>query len=112
DALYHFGMNLGIAIQIADDCQDIGAADLHRHHHTLPVIYALSQNDHHAHPSLVSLLENQSNEQWVGEVMHKLREMSAIDWSLRLATVYRARALSALEVLPQYNLAPLIAFAR
>lgn len=111
DALYNFGMNLGMAIQIADDCEDLGTSDLHRQHFTLPVAYAISQKHHPRHSSLISMLESDSHENWVEGVVSLLAEMDAINWSLRVATIYRARALAALEPLPQDNLAALIAYA-
>ena len=111
DALYNFGMNLGMAIQIADDCEDLGTSDLCRRHFTLPVAFALSQQNHPRHPSLVALLENGSRENWVEDVISLLTAMGAIDWSLRVATIYRTRALAALEPLPQGNPAALIAYA-
>lgn len=111
DALYDFGMNLGMAIQIADDCADLKASDLRRRHFTLPVVYVLSQHNHPRCPSLVSLLKNGTDERWVEDVTDLLVEMGAIEWSVRVASVYRAKALAALEPLPQENVAALITYA-
>lgn len=107
EALYDFGLNLGMAIQIADDCDDLASTDLRRHHLTLPVIYALSQKQHAQHTSLVALLNNRSHENRVEDVMAILTEMGALEWSMRVGAVYRARALAALEALPPENRAPL-----
>lgn len=106
-ALYDFGLNLGMAIQIADDCADLASTDLRRHHLTLPVIYALSQKEHARHPSLFTLLNNRSHESWIADVVNILTEMGALEWSMRIGTVYRARALAALEALPSENRTPL-----
>ena len=111
DALYDFGMNLGMAIQIADDCEDIGTSDLDQQHFTLPLVFALSQENHPQHPRLVSLLENGSHPKWVEDVINVLEDMGAIEWSLRVASVYRAKALTALEPLPQANVSILVAYA-
>jgi hypothetical protein len=111
DGLYNFGMNLGMAIQIADDCADLTTSDLHRRHFTLPIVFALSQENHPRHPSLVSLLENGAHQRWVEDVSDLLAEMGAIEWSLRVASVYRAKALAALEPLPQEKVAALIVHA-
>lgn len=111
NALYDFGMNLGMAIQIADDCEDLGPSDLHHRNFTLPVIFALSQEGHRQHPTLKSLLENRPGENWVEDTVGVLTEMGAIEWSLRVATAYRAKAMVALEPLSQDSIAALIAFA-
>jgi octaprenyl-diphosphate synthase len=110
-ALYDFGMNLGMAIQIADDCVDLRKSDLRRQHFTLPVVFALSQSNHSHHPTLVSLLANGLSENWDEDVIDLLEEMGAIDWSLNVASVYRAKAIAALEPLPRKNVAALIAYA-
>lgn len=105
-ALYDFGMNLGMAIQITDDCEDL-PLDLRRQHLTLPVAFGLSQTEHSRHSSLVSLLSSRSDENWVEDVMVELVEMDAIEWSMRVASVYQARALTVLEALPQESAMPL-----
>lgn len=104
--LYAFGMNLGMAIQIVDDCEDL-ASDLRRQHLTLPVAFGLNQTEHSRHSSLVSLLNSRSHESWVDDVTVELEEMDAIEWSMRVASVYQARALTALEALPQESAIPL-----
>src|SRR5699024_3879385 len=97
DALYDFGMNLGMAIEIADDCADLETSDLRRRHFTLPVIHALSQENHPRRPSLVSLLGNATDRRWVEDVTDLLTELGAIDGSMRVASVYRANAIGAHE---------------
>jgi hypothetical protein len=110
-ALYDFGMNLGMAIQIADDCADLTKADLRREHFTLPVAFALSQSSHPRHPSLLSLLANQTREDWEEDVTFLLEEIGAIEWSQHVASVYRAKAIAALEPLVHENVEALIAYA-
>jgi hypothetical protein len=111
DALYDFGMNLGMAIQIADDCADIEKSDLRRQHFTLPVVFALGQENHSRHPQLVALLKGAAQENLAEDVMSLLTEIGAIEWSLRVASVYRAKAVDALEALPEANIATLVAYA-
>jgi geranylgeranyl pyrophosphate synthase len=110
NALYDFGLNLGMAIQIADDCEDLGISDLQHRHFTLPVIFALGQEGHPQHPKLKSLLEYQPGENWAKDTVGLLTEMGAIEWSLHVASAYRAKAMVALEPLPQDSVAALIAF--
>jgi geranylgeranyl diphosphate synthase type I len=99
-ALHDYGMNLGMAIQIADDCADLQEGDLSRQHFTLPVVYALNQIDHPRHPQLISLLEKGAGQ-----------EMGALEWAVNVASLYRAKALAALEPLPRENVKELTAYA-
>lgn len=72
-AMYDFGMNLGMAIQIADDCTDLRDTDLSRQHFTLPVVFALNKVDHPLHPPLVSLLRKGTGRHWEEDIVSCLR---------------------------------------
>lgn len=110
DALYHFGLYLGIMGQIVDDCKDL-EDDLSAGQLTLPVIYALSQKEHPCHPQLFEMLNgNHVSPPRVGEIATILREVNAVEWSLRLAEVYRQRAVAALEPFPAKHIEPLLAY--
>jgi geranylgeranyl pyrophosphate synthase len=113
NAIYQYGLNVGIAGQIADDCFDLGRGDLTSHVFTLPVIYALSQKQHPAYPTLVKLLGARANEtaDWAAEVFDILHEFGAVAWSLQVARVYSEQALAALAPLPEERVRPLVAYA-
>lgn len=55
DALQEFGLALGMAIQISDDCLDL-VEDLQNGTHTLPVIEGLALKEHKSHAALVQLV--------------------------------------------------------
>lgn len=110
-ALHDFGMNLGMAIQIADDCVDLRETDLSRQHFTLPVVFALNQVDHPQHPRLVSLLEKRTGQHWEEDIVALLEETGALEWAMNVASLYRAKALAALETLPREDVKALIAYA-
>lgn len=111
DALYRYGLALGMMEQIVDDCTDI-AADLHFGIHTLPLIYARSQTLHSLHPQLETLLqERRQTAVWADQLVALLREMGAINWSLKVAEAYQAQAFAALEPFDPDTVAPLRQYA-
>lgn len=111
DALYRYGLALGMMEQIVDDCTDV-AVDLRRGLDTLPLIYAQTQATHPAHPHLETLLqERQQTAVWADQVVALLREMGAIDWSLKVAEAYQAQAFAALEPFDPVAVAPLRQYA-
>lgn len=102
EALYNYGMAVGIAIQIEDDCRDLVKSDMVFGIYTLPVIYALSQTQHTCHADLLSLLsvpEKMSAAQ-VSDTATILTDMKAFDWSRRMAHIYRVKAVDALSSMP------------
>lgn len=110
DALYHFGLYLGIMGQIVDDCRDI-KDDLRADRLTLPVIYALSQKKHPQHPQLLEMLSGSSKTtESIERIETLLSEMNAVEWSLQLAEIYRQRAIDALNPLPVMAIEPLLAY--
>lgn len=109
DALYQYGLCLGIMGQIVDDCQDLAGVDLPSGTFTLPVIYALSQREHPEHPRLVEALNgSDAAPMRVESIASSLSEMKAVEWSLQVAEVYRQRAIAALESLPADRIRPLL----
>lgn len=99
DSLYNYGLNVGMTIQITDDCRDLAADDLKRGDFTLPVIYALAQREHPCQPQLAQLMAQAGESEHTEAIIEILEEMGAINWSRRVASVYRSRALAALEPL-------------
>lgn len=99
DALYDYGLNVGMTIQITDDCRDLAAGDLERNNFTLPVIYGLAQQDHRCQPRLAQLLTQTGGSERTEAILEILEEMGAVNWSRHVASVYRTRALAALEPL-------------
>lgn len=109
DALYQYGLNTGMAAQIADDCYDLAEADLANNTLSLPVIYALSQKQHDKHPLLISLLQEPSAKpERIARIVEVLEEIEAIAWSLKVARVYQGQALAALEQFPEDKIQPLV----
>lgn len=101
-AMYNFGLAVGIAIQIEDDCEDLVKSDLIAGIYTLPIIYGLSQTQHSGHSELVAHLSvpaKMSTSQ-VNTVAAILTEMKAFHWSRQMAGIYRVKAVEALAALP------------
>lgn len=112
-AMYDFGLALGMLIQIRDDCRDLlpeqAASDLARATYTLPVLYGLSQQEHRLRPRLVALLET-ANDDHTLEIGRILTDMGALAYSLAVAKVYEQKALSALSVFPAARTVHLITY--
>jgi len=106
EQIYTFGLALGTLIQILDDCYDMrskAANDLGRGHYTLPVIFAVSQQEHPLHSELTQLSGNLADRNAIKKIITVLEEMKAFEYALSIALVYKHKALSALEDLPQTN---------
>ena len=95
DAAYNYGLSVGIAIQIEDDCRDLASSDFAAGIYTLPVIYALSQTQHPCHPNLLALIstENDVSAASVTEIVEILEGMSAFKWSRKMAAIHRKKSL-------------------
>jgi geranylgeranyl pyrophosphate synthase len=117
-AMHDYGMALGVSIQLRDDCRDLSSSnavsDLVTGKHTLPVLYALSLQDHQQHPRLASLL-NQPRDGLaaceVEEVCQILADMGAFAYTVAVAKVYEQKALAALQTLPPDKTAYLRTYA-
>jgi geranylgeranyl pyrophosphate synthase len=97
-ALYDFGYNLGMRLAILDDCLDI--AELSNGRYRLPVLYAVSRQDHPEGRLLTALLmQPQLTPAQSQQAQALLTEMGAISWSVELAATYQEKALAALAVL-------------
>ena len=102
-AIEEYGLNLGILIQLRDDCRDMTShqllGDLQRGEFTLPVLHGLQQKQHTLHSRLTSLCFSQEllSEESSSTIIGILDEMQAFSFTLRVADVYRAKAVSALS---------------
>lgn len=98
NALYQYGLNMGMMAQILDDCHDLKNGDLLDRIYTLPVIYGLSQQDDIRQSHLRCLLQAEPQTvETIAEIVKLLDEMGAIGWSLVIAKSYQQRALDALD---------------
>lgn len=101
-ALHRYGLHVGMMTQILDDCLDL-KTDLANQVWTLPVIYALSQEDHPLSSRLRSLLacQLQIESDWLEEAVEIMAQINAIPWSLQLAEIHRHQAWAAIsDLLP------------
>lgn len=102
EALYQYGLAVGIAIQIEDDCEDAVQSDLLAGIYTLPVIYGLSQTEHHKHSELIEQLsapEKLAASQ-ISDIAEILTHMNAFEWSKQMAAIYRVKAVDTLATIP------------
>jgi hypothetical protein len=99
--LKEFGFALGIAIQIADDCEDL-VADLESRVYTLPVIEAMAKRDDPRMKKISKLLsENGMNRSRAEQVAALLGEMGAVASARRVADAYMTQANTIFEVIPR-----------
>ncbi|MCP5097395.1 MAG: hypothetical protein GY943_17760, partial [Chloroflexi bacterium] len=111
NALYQFGLNLGMMEQIVDDCQDV-LIDAQNGVWTLPVLYARAGAKKVGDGRFHTLLSQpEATSQWGDDVQSFFTEYDAINWSLKVAEVYRCQAMSALAKLPDGCMAELEAYA-
>ena len=111
--LREYGMNLGMAFQIADDVLDYTSteeqlgkpvgSDLRQGTITLPAILFLRREpDHPLVPAVRGLIAQEDGAQpGADEVVAAIRESEAIDESLERARAYAGSAVRHLEQLPQ-----------
>lgn len=109
-ALADYGMNLGMAFQVADDLLDFTAdekvlgkpvlSDLKEGHVTLPIIYAL-QTEPRALPTVESVLERRAIDDVSGkEILDLVRRTRALDRARELAEGYAVAAQECIGGLP------------
>ncbi len=109
-ALGEYGMNLGMAFQVADDLLDFTAdektlgkpvlSDLKEGHVTLPIIYAL-EAEPRALPTVQSVIERgEIDEVSRKEILDLVRRNKSLDKARQLAESYAAKAKESLDVVP------------
>lgn len=102
--LKEFGLALGMAIQLSDDCLDL-AEDLSNGTCTLPVIEGLARANHPTHLELKELITRHSlSTTEVQRVISILENMGAITTCKRVIRAYQIQAASAFALFP--NLEP------
>lgn len=110
-ALSEYGMNIGMAFQVADDLLDFTSdeetlgkpvlSDLKEGHVTLPIIYAL-QNEPRALPTVQAVIERGSiDEVSRKEILDLVRRNGCLDKARDLAEDYAVRAKECLAFLPE-----------
>ncbi len=111
EALYNYGLNTGMMLQIVDDCTDL-AEDLVRGEWTLPVIHALTQVDDNQRPVLIADLASARGQHpdQIQEVVTQVNELGSLTWSLQVAGAYQQRAIAALDQFPTSNKTHLVAY--
>jgi octaprenyl-diphosphate synthase len=111
DALWDYGLNIGMAFQLVDDLLDFTGeedalgkpvgGDLQEGKMTLPVIHLLASNDARAE-LLIRKIANERNssmDEW-RELRNLLAQHRSIDYARRVATEFVERAKDALQIFP------------
>ncbi len=107
DALYTYGLSVGIMIQLVDDCRDVSArvarSDLEARHYTLPILYSLMQTEHPCYLELLNLLNKNTmlSDADIDQIGHLVMEMGGIQHTFYLIHSYRFKAIQALARFPQ-----------
>ncbi len=110
-ALGEYGMNIGMAFQVADDLLDFTSdekilgkpvlSDLKEGHVTLPIIYALKEEPR-ALPTVQSVLDRRGIDDVSRmEILDLVRRNGCLDRARILAEDYARRAKQCLEVVPE-----------
>jgi geranylgeranyl pyrophosphate synthase len=95
-ALYDFGLCMGVMVQIIDDCTDV-AADVAKGHWTLPVLHGLAQKEHPLYEALLEQLNQaEVDVESAAAVSGILAEMGSLGWSRQSAALYQKQAITAL----------------
>lgn len=111
NALGEYGMNIGMAFQVADDLLDFTAdektlgkpvlSDLKEGHVTLPIIYAL-QAEPRALPTVQSVIERGGiDDVSRKEILELVRRNGCLEKARELAEAYALKAQECLEVVPE-----------
>jgi len=114
-ALHDYGMNLGIAFQIADDVLDYSAEreklgkavgdDFREGKMTAPVILALQKADDEEHAFWTrTIADRHQSENDLKTAQSYLEKHGALNKGLDLAHSYGGKALEALNILPETDL--------
>jgi len=111
DALWDYGLNIGMAFQLVDDLLDFTGeqdalgkpvgGDLREGKMTLPVIHLLASGDAHAEVLIRKIVKDRdaSIDEWRG-LRNMLAQHRSIDYARRVATDFVENAKRALEIFP------------
>lgn len=98
--LREFGLVLGMANQISDDCLDL-AEDLAQGTYTLPVIKGLALKAHPDHATLTQLITQPTlMERDIQAIMDILTKMGTIDACKRIVRAYQVQAAAVFKIIP------------
>lgn len=109
-ALYAYGYNTGMAFQITDDILDFTAtseqlgkpvgSDLRQGNVTLPVIYALHQEEEKTRAKVQAYLQSEGKHPSLDEVVSLIKNSEGIRFAQKMADTYLNKAVNALNALP------------
>jgi len=109
-ALYNFGLNLGIAFQLVDDCLDyVGkeevlgkkvGSDLREGKLTLPLIFALRQSNEEERRCIEEVLLGKRGEDLIEAVIGIVKKYGGVKYTLQLAKKYVNQAKQSLICFP------------
>ncbi|HXD20679.1 MAG TPA: polyprenyl synthetase family protein [Vicinamibacterales bacterium] len=111
DALWDYGLNIGMAFQLVDDLLDFTGeedalgkpvgGDLREGKMTLPVIHLLASGDARAEVLIRKIVKERdaSMDEW-RELRNLLAQHRSIDYAQRVATEFVERAKAALQIFP------------
>lgn len=98
--LKEFGLALGMANQISDDCFDL-ATDLAQGTYTLPVIKGLAMKSHPDYRELTRLTSKLSlEEKDIQAIIDILAKMGTIDACKRVVRAYQVQAAAVFKIIP------------
>jgi geranylgeranyl diphosphate synthase type I len=109
-SLSNYGLNLGMAFQIVDDCLDLigvktgkpPGADIREGKKTLPIIHALQNASAQDKAELLKILEKRNARQKeINHAIDILKHTNSIDWAFKLAQEKIEKAISFLTPLTQ-----------
>lgn len=113
DALYLYGLNLGIAFQIADDVLDYSADqiklgknigdDFREGKITLPIVTAYAQSSAEEKKFWQETVgaDDGGNEEQLNQACDLLNKYQALEQSLQMANDFADKAITSLEIFPQ-----------
>ena len=109
DAMYEFGVNVGMAFQIKDDIFDFGSSkeigkptgiDIKERKMTLPLIYTLNKVDRKDKNRIINTFKNHNEDpERVQEVIQLVIDNGGIEYSEIKMNQYKERALKSIEII-------------
>ncbi|MAP01786.1 MAG: polyprenyl synthetase [Flavobacteriales bacterium] len=109
DAMYEFGVNVGMAFQIKDDIFDFGSSkeigkptgiDIKERKMTLPLIYTLNKVDRKDKNRIINTFKNHNEDpERVQEVIQLVIDNGGIEYSEIKMNQYKEMALKSIEII-------------
>ena len=109
DAMYEFGLNVGMAFQIKDDIFDFGSSkeigkptgiDIKERKMTLPLIYTLNKVDRKDKNRIINTFKNHNEDpERVQEVIQLVIDNGGIEYSEIKMNQYKEMALKSIEII-------------